>query len=209
MIAVLTYNAPHRKTQDLCFRLKLRGYNEVTIFATPWEDRQSFKPLFKHRPDALNHGPEELSRAFNYDFEEIDSINEIEGESVILIGGAGVLPKRDNIINSHPAFLPYGPRGLDALKWAIYEGTPIGVTTYFIGEECDTGILIDQRYTPINPQDDFYTLAMRHYELEVDMLADSVEKHAQRKYLFPDLSVAHRRMPHDIELAMMRKWNSR
>ena len=33
MINVLTYNAPHRKTQDLLFRLKAKGYNDVSIIA--------------------------------------------------------------------------------------------------------------------------------------------------------------------------------
>ena len=64
---------------------------------------------------------------------------------LILIGGAGILPKEIidnvNIINSHPAYLP-SVRGLDALKWAIYNDMPIGVTSHIISEEADSGFLI-------------------------------------------------------------------
>ena len=36
-------------------------------------------------------------------------------------------------------------RGLDSLKWAIFEGKPIGVTTHIISEETDTGWLINKQ----------------------------------------------------------------
>ena len=60
MINVLTYNAPHRKTQDLLFRLKAKGYNDVCVLATPWEERKNFRPLIPHRQvDFLNIDKEE------------------------------------------------------------------------------------------------------------------------------------------------------
>tara|TARA_Y200000002_G_C22599361_1_gene628831 strand:- start:802 stop:990 length:189 start_codon:yes stop_codon:yes gene_type:complete len=49
MYKVLTYNAPHRKTQDLLVRLKSRGYYDVEVIATPWVKRKSFKRKLPHR----------------------------------------------------------------------------------------------------------------------------------------------------------------
>ena len=45
MIAVLTYDAPHRKTQDIILRLKALGYHDITAVASPWVARKSFKPI--------------------------------------------------------------------------------------------------------------------------------------------------------------------
>ena len=39
MINVITYNAPHRKTQDLLFRL-IKDYNDNNVFATPWQNEK-------------------------------------------------------------------------------------------------------------------------------------------------------------------------
>ena len=48
-LAVLTYNHPHRKTQDLLMQLSAFGYNDVSVIALPWEDRKQHKPLVPHR----------------------------------------------------------------------------------------------------------------------------------------------------------------
>ena len=48
MIYVLTYDFPHKKTQDLLFKLKLKDYN-VTVIGTPWVERKNFTPLIPHR----------------------------------------------------------------------------------------------------------------------------------------------------------------
>ena len=128
MIFVLTYDAPHRKTQDLLLKLKVRGYNDVQVLATPWESRENFKSLIPHRqftPDPISLKDLALSK---------------------------------KIINSHPAYLPY-TRGLDSLKWAIFNGNPIGVTTHIISDEADTGWLISKRMLPLYSWDTFHSVA--------------------------------------------------
>ena len=148
MIYVLTYNAPHRKTQDLLFRLKAYGYNDVSIIATPWKKIKNFKPLVPHRNfHALNVEPSQLCKQLGYVFIE-DEIKNIKlSNQLFLIGGAGILASdfvnKNRVINSHPAYLPH-IRGLDSLKWAIFYEQPIGVTTHIVSEECDAGMLIKQ-----------------------------------------------------------------
>ena len=96
MIKVITYDAPHRKTQDLLIRLKLRGYENIEVIATPWQSRKNFIPLIPHRDfKPLKLGPKDISNYFGYKFTPCESIIEgIEGkDDLILIGGAGIIPK--------------------------------------------------------------------------------------------------------------------
>ena len=128
-----------------------------------------------------------------------------------MIGGAGILPSdvvnSGNVINSHPAYLPY-MRGLDSLKWAVYYGKPIGVTTHVISEECDAGKLIKRQLLPLHSWDTFHSVAYRQYELEIDMLVDSIEdiKTASLEELSTTESNPMRRMPHRIEARLLKRF---
>ena len=212
MINVLTYNAPHKKTQDLLFRLKLKGYDDVNVLATPWEFRKNFSPLIPHREfNTLDYTPSNLCEKLGYNFSEIELKNLEVGNEWILIGGAGILSEEvvnsGKVINSHPAYLPY-VRGLDSLKWAIYYGHPIGVTTHIVSEECDAGKLIRKELVPLHSWDTFHSVAHRQYEMEIDMLVDSVEdvKTASLEELSTTKSTPHRRMSHSNEMRLMARF---
>ena len=217
MIYVLTYSAPHKKTQDLLFRLKIRGYDNVLVLATPWQKRKNFIPLIPHRNfNTLNVSPANLCNRLDYKFLEIESGDlssffKANQRGIILIGGAGILPmdvvSSGDIINSHPAYLPH-VRGLDSLKWAIYYGKPIGVTTHVISEECDAGKLIKQQLVPLYLWDTFHSVAYRQYEMEIDMLVDSIEdiKIASLEELSTTVSDPMRRMSHRIEADLLQRF---
>ena len=212
MINVLTYNAPHKKTQDLLFRLKLRGYDDVNVLATPWEFRKNFNPLIPHRKfNTLDTSPSVLCEKLGYNFSEIELDNLKISDEWILIGGAGMLPEEvvgsGKVINSHPAYLPY-VRGLDSLKWAIYYGHPIGVTTHIVSEECDAGKLIKKELVPLYSWDTFHSVAHRQYEMEIDMLVDSIEdvKTTSFEELSTTKSQPHRRMSHSHEMRLMKRF---
>ena len=214
MIKVITYDAPHRKTQDLLFRLKLRGYNNVLVYATPWVLRKNFTPLIRHRNfTKQNFLPEQVCNSLGYKFNFCKTLDEIkpDGNSdIMLIGGAGIINKevieKFTIINSHPAFLPY-VRGLDSLKWAIYCNKPIGVTSHVISEETDAGFLIKQKLVPIYSWDTFHSIALRQYEMEMDFLADSIIdiKNASLEPLSTKESEPMRRIPHIKEKELLAK----
>lgn len=208
MYAIITYNHPHRKTQDVLFRLKALG-REVVVIAAPWQDRKNFVPLFKHRPDnAMDISIKDFCKNMRIVYHQADDLQATMDElkpKVSLIAGAGLLNITGHkIINSHPGYLPY-VRGLDALKWAILGGKPIGVTTYVIGRELDEGDILDRKIVNLYPSDDFYTLATRVYETEVDMLVESIDKDP---ILIDDhyVGMPSRRMPHRLEMVMMRKF---
>jgi phosphoribosylglycinamide formyltransferase-1 len=134
--------------------------------------------------------------------------------SNIIISGAGILPnslcKNHKVINAHPGFLPYS-KGLDAFKWAIYNNHPIGVTTHFISDKADEGLLIEKREVPVFFEDSFGSVAQRIYETEIDMLAESIKILEENLAPLDDLSndkyKATRRMPHHYEIMMMDKFN--
>ncbi|WP_198172869.1 formyltransferase family protein [Bradyrhizobium sp. AT1] len=92
-----------------------------------------------------------------------------------LIAGAGILSPaaigRKKIVNAHPGIIP-AARGLDAFKWSIFHGVPLGITLHFVDADVDSGDVIAIVETPVLPEDDIFTLARRHYELEIEMLVD-------------------------------------
>lgn len=230
MIVVLTYDAPHRKTQDLLMRLRAHNY-DVIVIATPWESRKNHQPIISHRPgephwpaQPLPIMPVDMCRNLGYAYEVVakdtlkSCLDELAPE-MVLVGGAGILPPElvdsHTVVNSHPAWIPYG-RGLDSLKWCIYRDLPIGVTTHVVDQHADAGFIIDQRYVQIYEGDTFHALAHRQYEIEIQMMVDAIEKlrggvKPQQAPFNPDDEAfpVTRRMPAVKEMIMLRKFEER
>jgi phosphoribosylglycinamide formyltransferase-1 len=185
----------------------------------PWIERKNFQPIFKHRPsNCVKINIKELSDRLklSYSKVEINDLNRFFSEKAfrhILIAGAGLLPKEvamnHKIINSHPGYLP-NVKGLDAFKWAIYQGQPIGVTTHYISDKVDEGVLIERRIIPIYFEDSFHSVAYRIYETEIEMLVNSIKliDNNQLKYesLADNRYIPNKRMPHNLELIMISRF---
>ena len=218
-IGIITYDMPHRKTQDVITSLILNGYTDLHLVVIPWVKRKSFQPIFKHRPSRnVDVNTETLCDRLKITFSKIkiNNLNKFFSEKTfdhIMIAGAELLPgelaKNHKIINSHPGYLP-NAKGLDAFKWAIYNETVIGVTTHYISDEADEGELIERRIIPIYFEDSFHNVAYRIYEIEIEMLVNSIKliNGGQTKYesLSDNRYVSNRRMPHNYELIMMSKF---
>jgi phosphoribosylglycinamide formyltransferase-1 len=205
MIGIITYDIPHKKTQDVLFRLKALGYNDVECIAFPFIKRKKFTPLVQHRiTDLIDVAPDILCKRLGYsytkgiDFERYDKI---------LIGGANILSKeiigKYEIINSHPGYMPY-VRGLDSLKWAILKGFPIGVTTHVINEKIDEGLIIEQRFISVDYFDTIHSLGQKTYAIEVEMLIDAIHN-TDRAVPEWGTYPPNRRMPHRLEVKMLEK----
>ena len=223
MITVLTYDHPHKKTQDLLFNLVMSGYRDIQVIATEWIERSNFGGLYNYvnKPIPINLSTycSYLSILFirrNQKLEDVLSYDLKKGDK-ILLGGSGVLPENIVedyfIINSHPAYLPYC-RGLDALKWSIYYGYPIGVTTHVVNKDVDKGRIIEQEIVPVNFTDSFHSIAKRQYDTEIEMLVKSVEltKDKKKYNLLKIEDTVHtkdigvnRRIPHRQEIVMMKR----
>ncbi len=216
MIAVITYDSPHRKTQDVLGRLLVHGIRP-TVIALPFKERAVHKPLYQHRPQQCeNIGVKDMCVNLGLEFIRAEDPSMYYNDfDRVLIAGAGIIPAHEKVINIHPGYLPY-VRGLDAFKWAVYKGLPIGVTAHKITQDVDNGeILIRTQVIP-QPTDTFYGLAMRVYETELSMFVpcaqgrfqSPVVKHAADD-IYTDAQKVHKRMPHDVEVAMMRVWENR
>ena len=220
MIGIITYDAPHRKTQDVLFKLILNGYSNLHLIGIPWIKRKNFQPIYEHRPvNKMSISIEKLAERLNITYSKV-AIKDLETYfskqhfKHILIAGAGLLPeslcKSFKIINAHPGYLPY-TKGLDAFKWAILRGHPIGVTTHYISEKADEGLLIEKRIVPVYFEDTFGGVAYRVYETEIEMLVNAIGMIEENKATFEALSddnyVANKRMPHHHEIVMMQRFN--
>ena len=220
-IAIITYDRAHRKTQDTISKLLIRGYRNLTIIALPWEERKNFKPLFSHRPSnceeiQLDVLCKNLSIASEkMKVEELCNYFNANRFNHILIAGAGLLPDelvlKHKIINSHPGYLPFS-KGLDAFKWAVYNGMPLGATAHYVTNTADEGTLIHQEMINVEFTDTFHSVANRLYELEVKLLVDSIdllEEGLSANTSLSDINYrATRRMPHRIEIAMMARFEA-
>ncbi len=214
-IIVLTYNVPHRKTYDVLCLLKSRGYENVHIYAKPMHYKKKKYPLICHRPDMpYNIPPKQICTAFDYEYQEISEYDDkkLDKNGIYLICGAGILPddfiSNRTIINAHPGYIP-NCRGLDALKWAIWDGEPIGVTAHLIGDEVDAGIVLIRKTINVSEYDTFHSVATKVYESEISALVDAVEEVCEGRTLgvfHGNNFEVHKRMPEYLEKDLFKKF---
>lgn len=77
--------------------------------------------------------------------------------------------------NLHASLLPQY-RGAAPINWAIINGdTETGVTTFFLKQEIDTGNIIMQERTPINPDDNIGTLYDRLMKIGAGVVCRTVD----------------------------------
>ena len=214
-IAVLSYQTKHRKTYDTLCLLKANGYSHVHVYATPLTYQKRRFPLVQHRPSFVYDIPETRDLCGNFGFAYSEcAVNELDiaKNELVLVAGAGILPDdfvaSHTIINAHPGYIP-NCRGLDALKWAIVEDQPIGVTTHLLGKYVDAGCVIERVRIPVYENDTFHSVACRVYENEIYMLVRAVElvRHTEAlQYIEPGEFQVHRRMPETVEKILFERF---
>lgn len=213
-IAVLTYNVKHRKTYDTLCLLKAKGYRDITVFAQPMKYEKKRYPKVIHRPGLLFNIPEPFILCSNFGYGYIegrfeDTIDSTWKEDIFLLCGAGILPEKFvstyRIVNAHPGFIPFA-RGLDAYKWSVYNGLPIGASTHFLGEYVDAGEIIERRRIMVEAFDTFHSVAQKVYENEIDMLVGAIEKINEKHEFIVSDSEVFKRMPESREYELFRKF---
>ena len=180
-VGVITYDCPHLKTEQLVCRYSRDArIEEITLFALPFKSRKKREVLIKHRPDMQQSIlTESLEKLPKVKFKKWDGRGYIGSYcDLFVIGGAGILDVSfagtKPIINAHPGIIPL-TRGLDSFKWAIYNNDPIGNTLHLIDQQVDKGEILAIIPTPIFRSDSLETLARRHYEYEIEMLANVLD----------------------------------
>jgi len=181
-VGIISYDYPHLKTEQLLHRLLFRNKLaagpgvDIELLALPVWPRPLGGVVVAHRPDQERSIPtRELASRDGLDVAPCtyDSIPDIA--DFYLVAGAGIFRKSaiggKKILNAHPGIIP-SARGLDAFKWSIFEGVPLGVTLHTIDAEVDAGEVVAIVKTPVYPSDTLELLARRHYELELDVLSE-------------------------------------
>lgn len=216
MVIVLTFDSPHRKTQDLILKLLAKGVKPLVV-ATEWIEMKSFSPIIQHRPS----NPINISLATfckNLDINLIvttksklyQELKGIEGIEFVLLSTGNIIDEKVvsefKVVNSHPGFLP-DIKGLDALKWAILYKQNIGVTTHFVNSQIDGGVIIERKIVPIYYEDTFHNLAYRQYEMEVELLTNAITCTPENIEIGESDYETFRRMPHRLESRMLDMFN--
>lgn len=213
-IALISYDTNHLKTQQLIKKLMCDSrISKIKILALPFVQREQRRVNFKHRPN-MNKGVHTKTLA---DYNKVD-FSHWDGHSLtsndfdfFLIGGAGRLKldftQNIKIINVHSGIIPL-VRGLDSFKWAILKNLPLGNTLHFIDDELDSGEILKIAPTPVYKCDTITSLAKRHYELEIDLLAnfmDYVHEGKKSSSLVSDLNM---RMKPETEIKMIKHFEN-
>lgn len=180
-IGLITYDCPHLKTEQLVHRyIQNEKVKRINLYALPFKPRKKRTILFSHRPDMSQSVPtEKLLELSKVKFQKWDGKKNIsEKNDIFVIGGAGILDiafaSEKPIVNAHPGIIPL-TRGLDSFKWAIYNNDPVGNTIHLIDNEVDKGKILQIKHTSVFTTDSLETLAQRHYENEIDMLANVLD----------------------------------
>ena len=206
-IGLITYQTNHLKTEQV-FRKLIKKYpaEVFTFYGLPFVQRAKRNVIFVHRPDqSLGMNTEQLAADFGCDYIKCTSDVEVRtGEDIYLILGAGILSgeciRGKKILNAHPGVIPIS-RGLDAFKWAIFCGDPVGNSLHFIDEAVDAGEIVTVKRTPVFRDDTLKSFAARHYELEIEMMANFEFHLNNPSNDFPDAPVGepHMRMKSELE----------
>jgi hypothetical protein len=206
-IALITYDVPHRKTQDVLLRMMWRGCFDLVLIVTPFKTRPTREVLFQHRPAQLI-GPSAASLASRFDLDilPIEEWRSFCGNfEFFVVCGSGLIDpefcQAGRIVNCHPGLIPRC-RGLDAFKWAIQDDLPIGNTLHFIDQQVDLGEVYHHQITDVFAEDDLASFADRHYAAEIHLLSH-FDCYLQNGRIF-ELPVGEprKRMPRDIEVLL-------
>jgi hypothetical protein len=212
-VALITYDVPHKKTQDVLFRLIWRDCCDLTLVVTPFKSRPSREVLFQHRPAQLTGpGPLSLARKFGLNSLAIEDWRSYRGNfDFFLIAGSGLIDpefcQEAKIVNCHPGLIPLS-RGLDAFKWAIYNNLPVGNTLHFIDHQVDLGKVFHHEITDVFPEDDLASFAERHYTAEIHLLSN-FDSYLQRETIL-NLAVGdpRKRMPRETEALLVASFDA-
>ena len=213
-LGVISYRTAHLKTEQVVSRLiRNPAVSEICIFALPFKERKTRDVLLQHRPlHSFGVNTRELCRLEKVRWVEWSGecrVDEIF--DYFLIAGAGILDVNllpAPIINVHPGIIPM-QRGLDALKWAILNGSPIGNTLHFIDNEVDCGEVLHVDLTEIFESDTIESVFRRHYENEINLLANFMQ------FLPSQVPITNyptgeptKRMPYEIEQQLKENFDS-
>jgi phosphoribosylglycinamide formyltransferase-1 len=203
-VGLITYNFPHLKTEQLLqYFININDLN-LKIYALPFAERKERVTLFPHRPNQKDAvASEVIAKKHKIPYIKCKSDSDIDNTcELYLILGSGIISSEviigKKIINCHPGIIP-ACRGLDSFKWAIYNMQPLGVTLHYIDEKIDAGEIISIVPTNVYKTDSITTLARRHYEAEINCMANFIYHIKNPNNQYKNMEVIENKMRMPIE----------
>jgi phosphoribosylglycinamide formyltransferase-1 len=223
MLVVFTYDFPHKKSYEGLLKLIYSGFRPDLVIGAPFRDL-GFKssPLLRVSPRGLRYsGTGELCKHFGitYEVTSHDSIqlnkrlNDLKPELGVILG-ARILKDyiisnfQKGIINMHPGCLPDN-RGLDNLKWAIFDELPQAVSTHLIDSKIDLGELMEICTVPVFEDDSYIDVFIRTQNYELESLISVMDKLRDGEFKTYPLHGGkyNKTMNHENEGTVMEKFN--
>lgn len=187
-LVLFIYDFPHKKSLKGMQLIKSKGIEDVHVIASPKVElkfRQSKNRVSVLETEIIE--PSKLANQYgwnslveNHNSEAVISFLKKIKPSHGIILGARILNKNvidcfsSGIINFHPGVLPEN-RGLDNLKWAIYNNLPQGVTTHFIDENIDVGYEIYKELLEVDVSDTLFDINSKLFDLQMEQLNKLIE----------------------------------
>tara|TARA_X000000368_G_scaffold108809_1_gene84685 strand:- start:51353 stop:52084 length:732 start_codon:yes stop_codon:yes gene_type:complete len=187
-VVLFVYDFPHRKSLNGMQLIKNLLVDDVLVVCAPklnLKFRQSKKRILVHEDEILNpsdvaktYGWGTLTAIHNSD-ESIKFLKKYKPDIGIILG-ARILSQividtfSKGIVNFHPGVLPEN-RGLDTVKWAIYNKLPQGVTTHLIDKNIDVGHKIYLDTISIHKEDNIYDISSKLLYLQMNHLKRLIE----------------------------------
>ena len=225
-VGIITYQTGHLKTWQILKKLLSKSF-KVTLFAFPFYPKPQKRSCFEDRPfQLIDINIKDFCRNHNVGYEEVEGWDEesclkLESKQknvqpdTYLTCIAKIIPQsfiKDRIIiNAHPGLLPEN-RGIDAFKWSIVNGWPIGVSLHVINEKIDSGILLHRMRVPVFSSDSLSDVATRAYEMECDLQANFdyfLEKMEASIMISDNYPVSKKRIPKELDSQLEKVFKSK
>ena len=158
------------------------GHEVVGVFTQPDKPKNRGMKLTPSpvKVVALEHNIPVYQPTTLKDDETYEALAALAPELIVVAAYGKILPKRildlppKGCINVHSSLLPRY-RGAAPINWAILNGeTETGVTIMYMAEGLDTGDIISQRATPIDPNETVESLHDRLVDIGAQLLGETV-----------------------------------
>ena len=180
-IGVFIYDYPNYRSNNFFIALSNR-YHIDTALAAPYKNLHLPYPSYTISEDKTTIAPKCIYEALKIPclvapHESSECIAEIKKRKldIGIVAGARILPAevinafKIGVINFHPGLLPFN-RGLDAMRWAIYNNIPQGVTAHWIDKRVDAGSIIKSITIDVYKTDTMPDIASRLFEAQIELL---------------------------------------
>ena len=216
-IALLTYDAPHFKTERFLVEMIANGTPPAIVIAAPL--RKLNLPRSAIHTAHYTRNTDELC-------EQVDIVHVVcphdqipaRGLDLAVVGGARILPQQTidlfplGVINMHPGLIPQN-RGLSNVARAIRDGLPQAVTAHLVDRRVDAGSIIDVEELPMHEKHTAAELSNLLLDLQVAnlcyVLALVESGHAVYEVMPQRLGGYEPPMTYEEEKSIVDEWDAR